>query len=196
MNNFFLLKMITLLNLSFSTNAYPQEDTNIIDESGYKQGEWIYHSKNSNVMNGDSIIICNYLNDTLHGDYKGFIKKQLYYQGSYCKGRKTGLEFLYGNEVLNRLNFYTEYGLSYSLAFFNNGALRNEYHYTSGLKDGLGVEYHTNGKKSCLTTYKNGKIIGKQFYFNKRGKIYYIMIYENDIYIDFKKYLFPRKKEK
>lgn len=145
--------MYTCLNVTI-----PQNSQNKI-ENGFKEGYWETYEDN-----GQVIVQCNYLHDTLHGELTKLNKLtgKFFYYANYCKGQLHGL-FKY---------------------YWANGKIEREGYFYKGVIDSISKSYDLNGHLMYCTTYRKGMPIGlfESYYWS--GKVEYQFWYKDGIRSD------------
>jgi antitoxin component YwqK of YwqJK toxin-antitoxin module len=154
-----------------------QENLNLTDSNGMKQGRWVKHFPNGSIMYEG-----RFKNNTPYGEWKryheaGGIKAILQYneandsvkarlfeaaahpvaEGKYFKEKKEGLWIYYAGTVKV-----------------------TEEHFVNGRKNGLGRKFYSTGELLEESAWKNNQKEGKYQAFFQSGKPYLQCMYQND----------------
>ena len=171
MRRFILVILFLLSEISFS------QTLDSLDMYGRKQGIWHYRFSE----NSDSIVFCSYFNDTLEGNYYGFVGERLAFQTSFKKGKKNGIEKVYNSKRQNiiSLKVFQYDSIIYIANYSKKGKLEYECEYKNLKKDGHERAYRKNGKVFISKEYKNGEQDGMEILYKLSGKIKAIFEYTN-----------------
>lgn len=113
--------------------------------TGKKNGEWKYYSSK-----GFIVMIENYKDDELNGDYKSYEDyEKLYAVGQYKNGKQIG-EWKY---------------------FFENGDLKEIGNRENNNRNGVWKEYYKSEKLMWFRQYSNGTKIGVWKFYDERGNL-------------------------
>jgi antitoxin component YwqK of YwqJK toxin-antitoxin module len=167
----FIISLFSVLSIKLSASG---SDTiwNQTDKNGYKQGFW--------KVNYESGIIKYqgyFKNNIPVGEMKryyddGKIKAVMYF---YESGKKSKAQIYYQNGVLwAEGNFIESMKDSiWKYYSFYDKTLKLAENYTNGVKEGLSVKYHENGKIAEEIEWKNNQKNGKwkQYYKNETVKL-------------------------
>ncbi len=115
-----------------------------------------------------------------HGVYYQTSGSRIISKTTYEFDKREG-EYIKYHQLVNEINFkcYYKNNLKHGLwqAFREDGQLREEITYESGLKEGIRTTYFTNDKKNTVIQYVNDRRHGEGKFFNEKGELKTIIIY-------------------
>lgn len=157
-----------------------------VDDDGLFQG--IYKEWNSN---GKLIKEYRY-----HGDSKDGICKSYYPNGNvrkqynYINGNKDGLCIVYfeDGQIMEEINYSDGYHHGIYLRYHANGKLAEECAYIDDVCEGIARTYLTNGQLHVCSSFKNGKLDGYMYTFDRDMKINCRELYKDDRVIETLRY--------
>ena len=193
MKRFIMKRLLTIICcLIMPFVLFAQENVNVTDKNGKKQGVWKKYE------NGKLLYEGQFKDDVPYGTFKYYhangklksvteflqgvhkVKTVIYYEngkkaseGTYVDQQKDGLWRYYSNkDTLIKEENYSE-GKRSGLwkTFSADGMLLEECNYLKDKKDGLYKTYYLNGKASLVETYLNGKTNGKSTSYYPNGNV-------------------------
>lgn len=92
----------------------------------------------------------------------------------------TGIVYVfYPNASIREMHYYKRDTIRKSVGWHQKGFKSYEYLYVNGKIEGQVKRYYETGELCCLENYKGGFMDGKQFFYNKKGKVNNIIVYSN-----------------
>lgn len=195
---------LLLVSMIFMRPVNAQEDINITDSRGLRQGEWIARYENGNIRyqghfiddkpvgelkryheNGQLMAVMQYKhdNDTVDAllyHTNGFLSAK----GSYTDRKKSGeWEFFsdyLNNTLLGREIYKDDIREGESIKYHWNGNIAERVFYTGGSRTGEWVQYYTDETLALKGHYSDGKLNGSFEAFNTDGSKMLKGRYKND----------------
>lgn len=202
MNKVTLLLLFASMFLLLPVNA--QENINITDTNGQKQGEWIGRYENGGIRYHG-----HFLNDRPVGELKRYYEKGgimaimqynrdndtvsaiLYHpngfisaKGSYFNQKRVGTWDFFSdyaeNTLLGRANYLNDKREGESTKYHWNGNLAEKTFYLNDNRAGTWVQYYTDGTLALTGNYSSGKLNGHFEAYNTDGTKMLSGNYRND----------------
>lgn len=193
---------LSIIFLLITIIAKAQQEINITDSNGFKQGFW-----QKKDLNGTLIYSGNFNNNVPEGDFiyydslgkvkaktiftdngekaytKFFRKGMMVSEGLYVNEKKTGLWKYYNNDTILISEENYENGIPNGKwrTFYSNGALLEEIIYVDGVKNGPWLQYFYDGPIKTKATYINGKLEGLATFYHPNGLIFISGPYKNNL---------------
>ena len=196
----FYFLSLSLFLLGTLVNA--QQDTNITDSKGLKQGFWqkkdakgtlLYSGNfNNNIPDGEFVYydsLGKIKARTLFTEnggkaYTKFYQKGIMIsEGLYQNEKKTGIWKYYNQDsiVISIENYDNGIPNGQWSTFYGNGALLEEVTYVEGVKNGPWLQYFYDGPLKTKATYINGKLEGLATFYHPNGLIFISGPYKNNL---------------
>nr|WP_288837771.1 hypothetical protein [uncultured Flavobacterium sp.] len=176
-----LIRVVPLLFLLTSFIALGQNKINFIDSLGRKQGLWeeVIDSSQLRKIIVFHIEKANYLDDKLHGSYSLIERGKITYEAEYFEGNLTGYERFYNNDgSLKRIVHRQDTVIDFELKFNPFGSPKEESYFIKGQLF-IKRKYHSNGRVSQISYYKDNELNGMEYYFKKNGKSFMTIEYDH-----------------
>ncbi|MCX6232768.1 MAG: hypothetical protein NTZ33_14615 [Bacteroidetes bacterium] len=179
------LLFILLLNFVSYINAQ-----NEVDSLARRQGFWVFEGGYDSLLKMNPIVIAYFNKDTLDGLLQMKDKnEELRYEVMMDKGTQTGIAKTYDNK--GRLIYLYQFKDSTLLSiikFLDRGSIYEIIEFKNGLKSGMNILFHPNGKPWIKRSYIEGKLNGEYIVYKRNGKKSIIYYYKDDIYKNYKEF--------
>jgi antitoxin component YwqK of YwqJK toxin-antitoxin module len=201
LKNFFIFSLLLICLSSFSQI---NEDINLTDKNGMKQGHWIKKYPDGHILY-EGYFKDNkpvgafkryYENDTIHSvliysDNSNVANALIYHPNGFIasKGRfvnqlKEGKWQYFSARIDGHLVWEEEYKANIrnglSLKYYPDSSLAEQLNYINDLREGEWLQYFPNGEICLKANYVNGKLQGSFEVFFDNGKPEYIGQYKDD----------------
>lgn len=137
---------------------------NKVDSVGRKQGKWIINNPyyDSVLHLNNSLRVCNYINDTLDGDFCIYNQhNKLVYKGVYAQGKVIGAELFYtGRQKLLRIQDHINDSIIVIYDFLGRKKPYRMMTYKNGVLNGISIQYKRSGKIRSISYYAEGRLVG------------------------------------
>lgn len=164
-------------------NGYIKSITHF--ENGMKNGKCIWFNST-----GDTMVVCNYLDDMFHGDYFEYIRtyfKKGTSKGTYNHSKRDGLwiETTVNPEKSNEVDldstWYSNGRRDGRSLLYVNGKLVQSSNYAKGWEEGEQRTYYLKKPEQIqfITNYKAGKKHGASYSYYESGNKISVMHYDN-----------------
>jgi len=196
--------IFSFLISSVRIGCLAQDQMNITDSKGLKQGHWIKKYPNESIMyegyfkdnhpvgefkryNEDKtpLSVLNYSTDGKQADAiifhpNGNIASKGKYVNQLKEGKWQFFSGIYKGYLITEEMYSGNVKNGLSVSYYADSTIYEKVTFVKGKKHGEWIQYYQNGKVSLKTTYRNGKLDGPFEVWYENGAIEFSGQYKND----------------